>query len=274
MLTDRFAAEVAMQRLSCPKRLIGVALLVATTACANSDLQLIESARQGDATKVRSILRDAKNLRGDSKVAALKFAAAGGHTETVRALLDAGVNVDARNQGDPPALASATLNGHIETMKLLIDAGADPRSIDKEGSPIIHGAVLYTPLIIKRDLATNLKDERKLQEEVTERTFNVVQLLLSAGADVNAKADNGWTPLMAGVAICDPKVLSLLIDAGADVNARAHDGMTALMIAAAAGKIPSVKLLIDRRVDVNATYRTGETALRVAEEKNHPEVVQ
>ena len=263
-----------MQRMNFRKELIAVLLLVATTACANSDLQLIESARQGDATKVRSILQEAKNLRGDSKVAALKFAAAGGHTETVRALLDAGVNVDEKNEGDPPALASATLGGHIETMKLLIDAGADPRSMDKEGQPIIHGAVLGTPLLIKRDLEANLKDERKLEEEVTERHFKVVQLLVSAGADVNARADNDWTPLMSGVVTSDPKVLSLLIDAGADVNARANDGMTVLMIAAAAGKVPLVKLLIDRHADVNATYRTGETALTAAEEKKHTEVVQ
>jgi ankyrin repeat protein len=53
---------------------------------------------------------------------ALCMAAWEGHTETVRALLDAGADVHART--DAP-LWVAAMRGHADTMRVLLDAGAD-----------------------------------------------------------------------------------------------------------------------------------------------------
>jgi hypothetical protein len=54
----------------------------------------------------------------------------------------------------------------------------------------------------------------------------VIKLLLNAGADVNARAPDGETPLM--VAVGRPCNLQPLLDAGANVNARDKWGGTAL----------------------------------------------
>lgn len=59
----------------------------------------------------------------------------------------------------------------------------------------------------------------------------VAAILLKAGADLNARYENGFTPLISAVAswypkLQNPEVIMILLDAGADVNARDEDGRT------------------------------------------------
>jgi ankyrin repeat protein len=57
----------------------------------------------------------------------------------------------------------------------------------------------------------------------------VFDLPVARGADVNASARDGYTPLMAAARHTSvPEVVSLLLKAGADPKARAKDGKTAL----------------------------------------------
>ncbi len=60
-----------------------------------------------------------------------------------------------------------------------------------------------------------------------------VELLLKAGADVNAKNTNGMTPLHGAAQMNpSPAVLEVLLKAGADVNAKNPGGWTPLHAAA------------------------------------------
>ena len=45
--------------------------------------------------------------------------------------------------------------------------------------------------------------------------IDVVRMLIAAGADVNAKAKDGWTPLEAATMIGDEEIVELLKRAGA-----------------------------------------------------------
>ena len=56
---------------------------------------------------------------------------------------------------------------------------------------------------------------------------------LEKGAEVNARNNDGWTPLMlAAGKSSTPEIVTLLLDKGAEVEARDKDGSTPLLIAA------------------------------------------
>ena len=59
--------------------------------------------------------------------------------------------------------------------------------------------------------------------------LEVVQALLAAKADVNAKAANGGTALMVASQTGHLEVVQALLAAKADVNAKAANGVTALI---------------------------------------------
>jgi hypothetical protein len=73
-----------------------------------------------------------------------------------------------------------------------------------------------------------------------EWTAAEVGYLVAAGAEVNARDENGWTPLMFAAAWADIETVSVLFEAGADVNASSTSGWTALMSAMACGNWPQV----------------------------------
>ena len=95
------------------------------------------------------------------------------------------------------------------------------------------------------------------------RDVKVAQLLIEAGADVNAKNNSGETPLVfvRGAKIAkilygylsiltkDEKVAQLLIEAGADVNAKNNSSETPLMLVRGT---KTTKFLIGAGADVNA----------------------
>jgi len=72
---------------------------------------------------------------------------------------------------------------------------------------------------------------------------DVVELLVKARADVNAKSNNGRSALMHAAWNGHKNVIELLLNVGADVNAKSNNGWSALMSAAANGHKYVVELL-------------------------------
>lgn len=94
--------------------------------------------------------------------------------------------------------------------------------------------------------------------------LDIVNALIKAGADINAKDQYGWTALIWAGGASNPEIIEALLRAGADVNARSFGGETALMRAAERGSEENLRVLLKNGADVNAKDDNGWTALRDA----------
>ena len=64
----------------------------------------------------------------------------------------------------------------------------------------------------------------------------VARVLVDSGADVNAKTEEGWTPLHEAAAVnpAPDAMIALLLELGADPDSRTNDGLTPCQLAQAA----------------------------------------
>ena len=90
----------------------------------------------------------------------------------------------------------------------------------------------------------------------------VITLLLTAGAEIDARGDNGMTALMHSVDNKNnPEVIAALIEAGANLDVRGIGGYTALMYAIAYNGNPEVIFaLLKGGADVNIRSNYNSTA--------------
>jgi ankyrin repeat protein len=101
-----------------------------------------------------------------------------------------------------------------------------------------------------------------------------VDALLQQGANVNARASNGATPLMGAAYFRYPRTLELLLARGADVNAQAANGATALHYAASGGSVEVVEMLLRAGADPQAKAADGSTPLVWAEQQDNLRVAR
>lgn len=102
----------------------------------------------------------------------------------------------------------------------------------------------------------------------------VIKTLIEMGADVNARMENNWTPLMIAAQAGNAVIVSLLLEAGADVDAKNRFGCTALMYAAGGETPDVVKLFLEKGVEINTRDNNGRTPLLWAMERSSsPEVI-
>ena len=122
---------------------------------------------------------------------------------------------------------------------------------------------------LQRGVKVNARDENgstPLMSAVMCDHLDVVKYLVAKGADVNAKSsNNGTTPLMSAAMRDLLDMVKYLIANGADVNAKDSEGTTPLMLAATWGHLLDVvEFLVSNGADVNAKDSKGTTPLILA----------
>ncbi|MBX5461848.1 MAG: ankyrin repeat domain-containing protein [Steroidobacteraceae bacterium] len=104
---------------------------------------------------------------------------------------------------------------------------------------------------------------------------DLVERLIKAGANVNARNDYGATPMSEAAVVGNVKVLRALLEHGADVESPNADGQTALMTLARTSNVEAAKLLIKRGASVNAREQwRGQTPLMWAAAEAQPAMVK
>ena len=92
---------------------------------------------------------------------------------------------------------------------------------------------------------------------------DLIKRLLAAGADPNATDIAAATALM--WAVPDRGKMQLLLDAGADVNARSDEGRSALVVTSGSpGSAPALRLLLDYGADPSLWHSSDPSPLREA----------
>jgi hypothetical protein len=118
------------------------------------------------------------------------------------------------------------------------------------------------------------KPTKSIHKAVVDGDIDQVKLLISEGADVNAKERLlDWTPLHTAVSNRRQAIAELFIAKGADVNAKEKRGRTPLHIAVNIGQIDVVELLITKGADVNIMEGRGDNALSLAKKRGYTEIV-
>lgn len=123
----------------------------------------------------------------------------------------------------------------------------------------------------------NAKDsvgQTVLMELDEDATVDLVWDLINHGAKVNLQDLGGNTPLMELASSKNVEVIRALLDAGAQLETRNKQGRTALMVSAAAGYVNTVRALIIAGADITALDKQRKDALALAQEENHRAVIR
>ncbi len=105
-----------------------------------------------------------------------------------------------------------------------------------------------------------------------------VELLLKNHADVNAVTKNQTvaphaTPLHSAAAAGNTRIVEMLLNAGALIDAKQRDGYTALHSAVLNNNKDMVMLLLDRHANTHARLEDGRSAMGLAKEKGFDLIV-
>ncbi|KAI5920766.1 ankyrin repeat-containing domain protein [Camillea tinctor] len=183
-------------------------------------------------------------MASDQSKYAIHAAAREGKVTVVEALLNADPKLAHLKDDDGrlPIHWAASSNQYAIALMLAQQKSFNPDVEDDSG---------WTPLMI----AASVKDGD-----------SVVDLLLSRGADVNQKNNNGQTVLHFVASKNNLDVARKLFDSKPPASTRVRDkrGQYPLHRAAAIGSVPMLKLLLENRSPLNATDNVGYTALHHA----------
>lgn len=214
---------------------------------------LLLASRNGGVGIVRKLLAKGAlpNAASRSGITALMQAARSSQTEIASALIAAGARLDLRDaRRGYSALMHAAEQGNESVLNVIVEAGADVNQADTERG--------LTALMLAANRLTG---------------FPMLLDLLAAGADINYRAMDGWTALMAAVAQKNNDAIEVLILNGAELLTQTNDKRNALSIAAESNALKAMQLLADSLRQQNDMQAINES-LHIAARNGSVDIVE
>ncbi len=174
-------------------------------------------------------------------------------------LAAAGANVEAPDAQGLTPLHYAARARKLVTLTALLESGASPSRPD---STLRRTALHYAVDDVAQTIGSRHFGNTGAPQ--TDR-FEIVEILLKRGADVNARDIAGETALHHAATAADAAVLRLLLEAGADPNARGNNGGNPpLFNAVLHGNQSAQRALEQYGADMDAVDAEGLKVLDVA----------
>ncbi len=173
----------------------------------------------------------------------------------------------------PVDICIAISRGESDTLRDYLNQGGNPNVKDSDMEvPLLKCALDsdkkdVAELLITKGADVNARDKYGWVPLHMARSKEIAELLVAGGADVNAKDKQGETPLHRA---SSKEVAEVLIAKGADVNARDKSGRVPLHMARSK---ETAEVLIAEGADVNAKDNKGKTPLHMARSKETAEVL-
>ncbi|WP_439624346.1 ankyrin repeat domain-containing protein [Gemmata sp.] len=207
----------------------------------------------------------------------LHHAALKGYADTVRLLVAAGAEVDARHPRRGTPLQFAASGGWPEVVKLLLKRKASVRGEDgtvamAAAASRIYYAVDYVEKVARyKSVIATLRGEGvpvNFHAAVALGDLDEVKKFLKEKPELaasNTPERPGGKPALAAAVVLDHReIVAALLDAGAPIEAGDDGGNTPLHWAARLGREEIAKVLLARRAAVNARDKDGLTPLHAA----------
>jgi ankyrin repeat protein len=233
----------------------------------NNPPPLLMAAKKGNAAYINILLKQPgilPDLRDSDGVTALLHAVISGRQDAVAALLAGKAAPDAATSKGMTPLSYAAHAAHQEILEMLVKAGASLDIPGSDGKTALayaagNGSIrmVMTLLNAAQEQGVTLDLSPALHVAAEKGFGRVLELLIKAGADVNAPDNNSRTPLMKAATSDNTESIEILIKAGARPETADTHGMSAYDHAVAGGKTKAKSFLGKYRADVAMREQKG-----------------
>lgn len=180
---------------------------------------------------------------------------------------------------NPRAVYDAVEQGDLEEVKRLVEGGAPLDWSPETGFGALHkaledGRTDIAAYLLEKGADVNAKAIEGVTPLHIVGDATLTSRLIDKGARIEATSDTLGTPLNAAILSGLYEVAEVLIAHGAETDARDAHRSTPLHHASGRGDLDSVRLLVSKGADVNASNEPGFRPLHWAAGNGHLEVVE
>lgn len=237
-----------MKQFSTGMRLLLMALFLAPSGCGaqHGIFDDMAAAEKKAGERARSELvayMSLETMFPDSQVRALAEAAGDGDLKEIDALVSQGIDVNARGTRNATPLFWAMRESDIKGFTKLLGLGADPNVVFDDGGTVMYWAVQHRDEVFLKAALEHGGDpnQKVLTWHVMPGDYwhyetlifgalgeqrDKLDILLAAGADVNAQNSFGNTPVMVAAGRGSFDVVYQLLAHGADYRIKNNSGHT------------------------------------------------
>ncbi len=148
--------------------------------------------------------------------------------ETIKALIEAGADVNLKDKDGSTALIRAVNKQDITMIRFLLNHGANVNEADSTTTPLINA--VWNCTIDRSGEVFNFKPDVNACDTVSCDNIDVFKEILNAKPDVNARDWRGETALFIPCRRGEPSIVEMLINSGADVDLKNKKGETCVSV--------------------------------------------